>query len=527
MWRGESIFMCESNSADDEAFIAYASAHFQPQWYLETYPDVAEAGVDPLSHWLDSGLWEGRLPGPNIALRRSADGHRLPSGAWKRFMWRGESIALKARQIPDAIISQIMAQGHHEPAVLAAGSLALPLLPHLEAVDLYSRDGVNSDSILSAVPDHPEIVFIIPQLATGDVEKYAASIVHALLDTRHRSILVFVTEQTAVAAGNWREQRALTPFQSAHIVFWQDICGPSYRDPTALARLLNALRPAVTIVADSRVGLEMVAKFGRGLSQFSRLCCIYLGSGVRGRIAPYNVRFHRQTAAFSLTLTNSEAAAKVLRDRHGEIMGLGIAILPYRVQPIDDRIFATRLAKRGARIAERLRRWIVCLSSDDEQNETTILAELARLRPHDEFALFGTIEASRTGSGLGPPNIFYRGALEDLVETDFGSYDAFISISFRGGMQCTVVEACLHGIPMILADADELRETFNDTAAVFVRPTVISQEAAVSFSAALNFLASLAPAQLNTMLVAARDQALARHATATHVNSMIDLLYTP
>ena len=36
--------------------------YFDPDWYLETYSDVAAAGVDPLRHYLRNGRAEGRLP---------------------------------------------------------------------------------------------------------------------------------------------------------------------------------------------------------------------------------------------------------------------------------------------------------------------------------------------------------------------------------------------------------------------------------------------------------------------------------
>jgi dTDP-4-dehydrorhamnose 3,5-epimerase len=39
--------------------------HFCADWYLQTYPDVAAAGIDPLQHYLAYGRSEGRLPGEN------------------------------------------------------------------------------------------------------------------------------------------------------------------------------------------------------------------------------------------------------------------------------------------------------------------------------------------------------------------------------------------------------------------------------------------------------------------------------
>jgi hypothetical protein len=35
---------------------------FDPTWYLEKYPDVKSAGVDPAEHYVRYGAREGRLP---------------------------------------------------------------------------------------------------------------------------------------------------------------------------------------------------------------------------------------------------------------------------------------------------------------------------------------------------------------------------------------------------------------------------------------------------------------------------------
>jgi hypothetical protein len=41
-----------------------ASVFFDADWYLATYPDVAEGNMDPARHYLDFGAEEGRDPGP-------------------------------------------------------------------------------------------------------------------------------------------------------------------------------------------------------------------------------------------------------------------------------------------------------------------------------------------------------------------------------------------------------------------------------------------------------------------------------
>jgi hypothetical protein len=43
------------------------STLFDSDWYLQSYPDVAQAGIDPLLHYLGPGWREGRDPGPEFA----------------------------------------------------------------------------------------------------------------------------------------------------------------------------------------------------------------------------------------------------------------------------------------------------------------------------------------------------------------------------------------------------------------------------------------------------------------------------
>jgi len=45
------------------------SGLFDPRWYLKTYPEVARAGLDPLSHFACLGAAMGRDPGPEFSTR--------------------------------------------------------------------------------------------------------------------------------------------------------------------------------------------------------------------------------------------------------------------------------------------------------------------------------------------------------------------------------------------------------------------------------------------------------------------------
>ncbi|WP_156824290.1 hypothetical protein [Salinimonas chungwhensis] len=47
-----------------DAALILTSEYFDVSWYLQSYPDVAESGMDPAEHYLCFGAAEGRAPGP-------------------------------------------------------------------------------------------------------------------------------------------------------------------------------------------------------------------------------------------------------------------------------------------------------------------------------------------------------------------------------------------------------------------------------------------------------------------------------
>lgn len=53
------------------------SAFFDPQWYLNQYPDISAGGLDPAWHYLHYGGAEGRNPGPNFDTKKYAS--RIPA----------------------------------------------------------------------------------------------------------------------------------------------------------------------------------------------------------------------------------------------------------------------------------------------------------------------------------------------------------------------------------------------------------------------------------------------------------------
>ncbi len=118
--------------------------HFSADWYLQTYPDVAAAGIDPLQHYLAHGRIEGRLPRENRA-------YLLEAKLWGGFSrWAREGLEVLsadagARPDERAYAAWVLAgwlafqdSGWRRVATLAAQSRAANCPTHLGPLLLES-----------------------------------------------------------------------------------------------------------------------------------------------------------------------------------------------------------------------------------------------------------------------------------------------------------------------------------------------------------------------------------------------------
>lgn len=514
---------------EDALFEEFVKGNLDSKAYLEAYPDVRLTGLDPVKHWLEYGMAEGRFlyPHSSVVLDDIAD--RVDNTHWKRFTWGGRPVAVRIRvPVKSTLIAQIKAQARHDPAILAVGVSALSTLRQLDGPDLLDRCGLDIRSIFEAITERPDVIVIIPRLGQGEAEKFAADLVGALSALRHKKILVIVTDDTAETDLGWESLTSLASLSEAQVVFWRDVCGPSSKSPMYFARLLNVLRPSKIVVINSRVGLEAVAGFGRGLSQYSKLYCVYFSLGVEGVFTPVAARFPYRTTPFAFGLSDNDETATKLRQLWGGLPGPGIGVLPPRLQPTEPSLFSDRLVVRKARAekSDRILRWL-WVSRVEAIKGTAVLAELARMRPTDQFEVFGSIEGGLKETELMLSNINYRGVISDLSTADFKDYDGFVFTSLFESMPNIVLEMSQHAIPMVLADVGGLRETFDEMSVLFVKHTQDTDSTAKAFSSALSCVAKLSPSEMSVMVEAAHDQALVRHGPDVYLRHVTDIFETP
>ncbi len=509
------------NSTDVCELRRFIGEKLDPGAYLDAYPDVADAGVNPFDHWIEFGLKEGRQF-PGLHVKRGAEAENAVGSNWNIFYLENDIVATRllktAARIPQSILKQIDHQSRYENAVYACGAHAVAHLRQINANDLYDRDGLDLQRLFSSFETRPYSIIVIPFLVAGGAEKYSADLFDALQSLCATPVLVIVTEQNEKDAIGWRELSILKPFHGAQMIYWKDLCsGPSYSNPDTLARFLNSLRPNILLVVNSRVGLDAVAQYGRGLSQFARIACAFFSLGLNGRYPTYGVAYPRRVLPFAIAFTDNEPMAKSLDQLYGPIPGQGIRVIPPCLRPCDEQQYAARIGARLQHLAKPspVKNWL-WISRVEPLKGTSILAELASARQADIFHVFGPLQADADGMGLIATNIQIHDLVSDVPAADFTFYNGFVFTSLFEGMPNIVLEMSQHAIPMVLAEVGGLKDTFNEEAVVFVKHLDSAKETAGEFSNALDRVISLSPDATVAMATAARAQALARHSPNEH-----------
>ncbi|WNC89267.1 glycosyltransferase [Paraburkholderia sp. FT54] len=505
----------------DESFAIFVKQQMDREVYLAAYEDVRRAGVDPVEHWLDSGIWQGRMLSPRIMVAIGERAERRTVSPVLRFKWRGTSVSVCMKRMSDSILSQILAQSQHDGAVVAPGANAIAGLREFDAIDLMARNDADVQSIFSAVQERPDVVLITPFLCAGGAEKYVSDLVGALQEAGRGPILVIVTEHTRQAAGDWEKLSILAPLTKARVLFWPDVFGPGHANPVYFARALSALFANTIVVNNSRLGLDAVSRFGRGLSQNSKIFCTYFSHGINALGAPYGARFPHKTMPFATTLTDNGPMAALMGKMWSGLSEHPVVKLSAKVDSVEEPIFLERVEARRqlASHAFRPHKW-VWVSRIERFKGTEVLAHLARLRPSDEFHLFGPVDGSLAELGLTGLNLIHHGVLENVATHSFSEYDGFVFTSLFEGMPNVVLEMSQHAIPLVLADVGGLRGTFSEKAAIYVTHDDSSEATARLFSSALDAIIDLSPVATVEMVTRARDQALETHASDVYLDAV-------
>jgi GT2 family glycosyltransferase len=175
--------------------ILSACGLFDPVWYLATYPEVAGAGLDPISHYLEIGAAEGRNPGPAFDtahyLERCRHIGEQPDNPLLHFLEHGAAAGLTPMPEPepaapavfDLFIEQLLVSGSGHLFLAGRVVGADPVI----ALDI-SFAGRTLGTAVTADADGPAGITQVAQFAfTGDLGNLPAVPQRLLLRRRFAS----------------------------------------------------------------------------------------------------------------------------------------------------------------------------------------------------------------------------------------------------------------------------------------------------------------------------------------------------
>ena len=241
------------------------SGLFNPSWYLERYPDLAAAGVDPLDHYLRQGASELRDPSPYFSAKRYAREHGYHSWAATNplvdFIEKGGS-----QRLP-ATVMQFFADVvdlDPELARLERSALNLPLKIRVPRDD---NAALAWKRLFASLERPYERVIFVPSLHFDRANTFAAHAICAVHE-RHgaEKLLVVATDGT-------RAETASSPAPEVHCRALPDYAAdlaPSDRDQM-VSWLIRALKPKSILNVNSEVCWEVFKTQGRALSTFCDL----------------------------------------------------------------------------------------------------------------------------------------------------------------------------------------------------------------------------------------------------------------
>lgn len=509
-----ALFALQTELGISNDFVEFVERYFDPAWYLQVNGDVAAAKIDPLEHFLRHGLAEGRRLSEIVSHSQSPVANRIVRGEFRvgnRTYWFYEQPIL-----PRGVLKQVVAQGAHDPAILAPGVNAIKGLRQFLADDLESRDGLNVEAIFSAFSPPPDTVFLLYSMCIGGAEKYAASIFSYLTSELDSNAIAIVTEVTQKNVANWERIPILKPFAEKRVVFWRDIAGPGWHSTSALARLINSIKPKRIIVINSALGLKMISEYGRAMSNYSSIYCTYFGLSNHALGAPYGVRYARSTAPYATLLTDNHLTERVLKQRYGLLPGPGVRVLPPLAvgdekRHENSRNNRERTASRSA--DDDVKRWL-WISRVEPFKGTQILSYLAQTKPEHVFEVFGPLSMPLEDMGLQQPNIRYMGIMSDLRELPLQNYKGFVFTSLFEGFPNIVLEVALMGVPLILSDVGGLKDTFVEGSAILVTHQESHERTADSSGDAMDMLCQKSTQDIELMIDLAFKCVCERHSAA-------------
>lgn len=442
------------------------SGYFDPSWYTETYPDVGRDKLLALKHFCDIGVWEERDPGPGFSTSwylqqypdirgmnpllhyidygiREGRSSRPPRGALDSLQ-RGYSSIYDLD--PDLGSNTKFMQWKSVPIV--DGRTRSPIKNVVRNV-LRDFNATNKRLVL------------VPWCIHSGSDVVVANILHAADELYGPdSTAVVIVDHDRDEGLDWlpKSQNVINFAAHARELSWDD-------KQLALEKTLVAVSPDACLNVNSRLAWDLYKNRGAPLSAYTRLyACIFCPDyNEFGTPAGYAHTHLRDSFPYlDGIISDNETFPRILSADLGLLPqdSSKFSVLPQPVRHVAaTNRRSSSVHNRGLNIlwASRLCR----------QKNYTLLSEIIRRSPsHFKFNVYGSgDERSVTDFERlvqGQHNVTIHGSYRGIVSLPLETFDAYLYTSLWDGVPNTILECATYGIPIVASRVGGIGELITD-----------------------------------------------------------------
>jgi glycosyltransferase involved in cell wall biosynthesis len=497
-----------------------ATGLFDAGWYLSTYPDVAEAGIDPLDHFICNGAGELRDPGPSFNASwylKQVHDPRAATNPLLHFIRIGASINRRLVEIrhSNTLAIDLLSEIEHLDPDLPNLMQALGKGP-LTVVDGVRRDEAADawDKLFASLNRPYDRLIFVPWLMLRDEDLVAAYAARAAID-RHGidSLLVVVTDSSSTEALGWLPA-------GTHVRILGDYgLDLSAQDRMELSLwLVQALRPRSLFNINSRACWEILRSHGAALSTFCELHAALFCRDFdeSGHDSGYSSSYFRSSIPhLKSVLFDNQHFADELAEKYGVPPSLRMR-LKRVYQP------APAATPHGFLLAQEGElKPVMWAGRLCRQQNLELLIEIAKRSSLFHFEVFGAGElpyaANVVNEAQQLTNLSLHGAYGSFSDLPTTRFSAFLYTALRAGLPNVLLAAAAAGLPIVAPAVGGIQELVDESTGWLVQDYLNPQ----AYLDALEDVGR-SPQEALQRTVAMRKRLLERHSWTTYIKSLIE-----
>lgn len=455
-------------------------AHLDQDWYLSTYPKVAQSGVSPVMHYLTIGWIEGKDPTPDFStsfyLNSNSDIRRQGINPFVHFLKHGKNEKWRrSASVVDAKIFERFEDGVLADAVDAATNLdpmvALPVERRFVTSPLqYNPLAVQAVKELRErfAGRTFDQVIAIPHVRMSGAARVAGCFTRALTqDHPAERILVVMTDGSMLEHPEWFPPDIEILDISE---YFQSIQAPEIRF-TVMLDLLRGVQAKTLININSRLIWDMLRTFGRQISQeyFVASYLFTWDETAKGVRVGYPIQWLRDVIDYTdVVLCDTDYLAEDVRQRFALTGPQSKRVVTLRT-PLAE---PPETIERDILPRQSGRPRILWAGRFDRQKRVDVLAEIARSNPQWDFWVYGKSVLNDSGAlALSElENVTLNGEYASFDEIASVELDLYLYTSQWDGMPTILLDVAQYGLPIVAPKIGGIPELIDESTGWLIEP---------------------------------------------------------